>query len=121
MLWFTLYDNYTLAVVCLHLFYVVSCTVITKSGARRNVPWDECDFCRLHYIFTRGSFPCPLFFFFVLIRSANSEQFGHSYETTKGLATLQDKSCCEFTVLLRVLKCNHQHREQQVLSGLFTC
>lgn len=33
VLWFTLYDNYTSVVVCLHLFYVISCTVVIKSGA----------------------------------------------------------------------------------------
>lgn len=66
VLGFTLHDNYTSAVVCLHLLFLVSCTVITKSRVPRKVHWFhwfECDFCWLHYIFTRGggSFPCPLF------------------------------------------------------------
>lgn len=55
-----------------------------------------------------GSFPAHFFLCVcVLIRSANSEQLrtvGHCYETMNDLAILQDKSCCEFTLLFCVLK-----------------
>lgn len=58
--------------------------------------------------FSHGGLSLPTFVCVcVLIRSANSEQLrtvGHCYKTMNDLAILQDKSCCEFTLLFCVLK-----------------
>lgn len=118
--WFTLYDNCTSAIVCLHL-YVVICTVTIKSKARvGKLIWMgvilliECKFSN------RSLF---LQFYFVLFRSANSEWiriFGNYHENTRGLARQQKKKYCVVKLhCYFILKCNHQHHEQWALSVLF--
>lgn len=62
VLWFTLYDNYTSVVVCLHLFYVVSCTVVIKSGARRKVHWTSVIFVDGITFSHGGLFPAHFIF-----------------------------------------------------------
>lgn len=79
---FTLHDNYTSAVVCLHLLFLVSCTVITKSRVPRKVHWFhwfECDFCWLHYIFTRGGgvFPLPTFLCLLEVQTVSNWELSH--------------------------------------------
>lgn len=75
VLWFTLYDNYTSAVLCLHLLYTLFHAQLLQIRSVWKVHWDECDFLlsALHLHMGAGrSFPCPCFF--VLIRGANSER-----------------------------------------------
>lgn len=80
---FTLHDNYTSAVVCLHLLFLVSCTVITKSRVPREgslVPLVRVWFLltALYFHTGRGVFPLPTFLCLLEVQTVSNWELSHT-------------------------------------------